>query len=55
MARIAAILPSPPIARNQVELIQIDTVASPLLPGLADLGILPQPLEETVRLIVQNG
>jgi uncharacterized protein YbjT (DUF2867 family) len=55
MARTAAILPSPPITRNQVELMQIDTVASPLLPGFADLGIPPQPLEETVRLIVRNG
>ena len=34
---------------------QIDTVASPLLPGFGDLGILPQSLEETVRLIVRNG
>ena len=55
MARTAAILRSPPITRNQVELMQIDTVASPLLPGFADLGILPQPLEETVRFIVRNG
>lgn len=55
MARATAILPSPPIARNQIELMQIDTVASPLLPGFADLGILPQRLEETVRLIVRNG
>jgi uncharacterized protein YbjT (DUF2867 family) len=55
MARTAAILPSPPITRNQVELMQIDTVASPLLPGFADLRIMPKPLEETVRLIVQNA
>jgi NADH dehydrogenase len=55
LARTAAILPSPPITRNQVELMQIDTVASPQLPGFAELGILPQPLEETVRLIVRNG
>ena len=55
MARATAILPNPPIARNQIELMQIDTAASPLLPGFADLGILPQPLEETVRLIVRNG
>jgi NADH dehydrogenase len=55
LARTAAILPSPPITRNQVELMQIDTVASPQLPGFAELGILPQSLEETVRLIVRNG
>ena len=52
IARATAISPNPPITRNQVELMQIDTVASPLLPGFGDLGILPQPLEETVRLIV---
>ena len=54
MARTVAFLPSPPITPNQVELMQIDTVASPQLPGFADLGILPQPLEETVRLMVRN-
>jgi NADH dehydrogenase len=53
--RTAAILPSPPITRNQLELMQIDTVVSPQLPGFAELGILPQPLDETVRLIVRNG
>jgi hypothetical protein len=55
MARATAILPNPPITRNQVELMEIGTVASPLLPGFADVGILPQSLEETVRLIVRNG
>ena len=55
IARATAISPNPLITRNQVELMQIDTVASPLLPGFGDLGILPQPLEETVRLIVRNG
>lgn len=55
LARVAEFLPSPPITRNQVELMQIDTVASPLLPGLAELGIPPQQLEDTVRSIVRNG
>jgi NADH dehydrogenase len=55
VARTAAILPSPPITRNQLELMQIDTMVSPQLPGFAELGVLPQPLEETVRLIVQKG
>jgi hypothetical protein len=30
-------------------------MVSPQLPGFAELGVLPQPLEETVRLIVQKG
>jgi NADH dehydrogenase len=55
LARTAAVLPSPPITRNQLDLMQIDTVASPQLPGFAELGVLPQSLEETVRLIVRNG
>jgi NADH dehydrogenase len=52
LARAAEFLPSPAITRNQVELMQIDTVASADLPGLRDLGIVPQQLEETVRVIL---
>ena len=33
---------------------QVDTVASPELPGLRDLGIAPQQLEETIRLILRR-
>jgi uncharacterized protein YbjT (DUF2867 family) len=54
LARAAALLPSPAITRNQVELMRVDTVASPDLPGLRDLGIAPQQLEETVRLALQR-
>lgn len=55
LARVAEVLPSPPLTRNQVELMQIDTVASPQLSGFAELGILPQHLEDTVRHILRNG
>jgi NADH dehydrogenase len=54
LARAAEFLPSPAITRNQVELMQIHTVASADLPGLRDLGIVPQQLEETIRLILQR-
>jgi NADH dehydrogenase len=54
LARTAKILPNPPITRSQVELMQVDTVASPQLPGLGELGIVPQMLEETVRLILRK-
>jgi NADH dehydrogenase len=54
LARAAAFLPSPLITRNQIELMQIDTVASPELPGLRDLGIAPQQLEDTIRLMLQR-
>ena len=52
LARTAKILPDPPITRSQVELMKVDTVASPQLPGLGELGIEPQMLEQTVRLIL---
>jgi NADH dehydrogenase len=49
VARIAAHLPSPPITRNQVELMEIDTVTTPSMPGLRELGIEPKPVKDTVR------
>jgi uncharacterized protein YbjT (DUF2867 family) len=52
LATAAEILPNAPITRNQVELMQIDTVASPDLSGFPRLGIVPQQIEETVRLIM---
>jgi NADH dehydrogenase len=51
LARVAEILPHPPVTRNQVELMEVDTVVSPGMPGLQDLGIAPQPVEDTVRAI----
>jgi uncharacterized protein YbjT (DUF2867 family) len=42
----AELLPSPPVTRNQVELMEIDNVASPGMPGFADLGISPRALED---------
>jgi uncharacterized protein YbjT (DUF2867 family) len=54
LAGIAEILPSSPITRNQLELMQIDTVASPQMPGLADIGISPRPLEEVLQRMLSN-
>jgi NADH dehydrogenase len=54
LARASEFLPNPAITRNQVELMQIDTVASAELPGLRDLGIALRQLEETVRLALQR-
>jgi len=45
-------MPSPPIARNQVELMQVDTVVSPVMPGFTDLGISPHAVEETLQEIL---
>jgi len=46
LAWIAERLPSPPITQNQVELMQIDSTASPGMPGLGELGISPRSIEE---------
>lgn len=39
LAGLAELLPSPPITRGQVELMQVDTVSSKDMPGFGDLGI----------------
>ena len=53
LAWTAELLPNPPITRNQVELMQVDNVCSPGVPGFAELGISPQSvenmLEQTLR------
>jgi NADH dehydrogenase len=49
MARIAENLPRPPVTRNQVELMEVDTVTTPGIPGLHELGIAPASVEDGVR------
>jgi uncharacterized protein YbjT (DUF2867 family) len=46
LAGLAEILPHPPLTRNQVDLMQIDTTASENFPGFRELGISPRSLEE---------
>ena len=48
-------LPTAPVTRNQVELMEVDTVASADLPGFAELGIWPGAIEPTLQEIVQGG
>ena len=55
LARIGELLPRPPITRNQVELMELDTVASEDLPGLRDLGIVPRAIEDVVQLIARRS
>ena len=45
LALAAEMLPRPPLTRNQVELMEVDNVASPELPGFAALGIEPRSIE----------
>jgi uncharacterized protein YbjT (DUF2867 family) len=45
----AELLPAPPITRNQIDLMRIDNVAAPDVPGFAELGVSPRPLDEILR------
>lgn len=45
LAMLAGLLPSPPLTRDQIALVRRDNLADPALPGLADLGIEPTPVE----------
>jgi NADH dehydrogenase len=52
LAHGAEMLPQPPVTRNQVELMQIDSVASPGAPGFGDLRISPTSLQDVLPTIV---
>jgi uncharacterized protein YbjT (DUF2867 family) len=54
LASISELLPSPPITRNQVELMQIDSVSMPEAPGLGTLGICPHSVEEILQDILRT-
>jgi NADH dehydrogenase len=44
-ARLFELLPEPPLTRDQVELLKVDNVVSPGMPGLQELGITPTAIE----------
>ena len=48
-ATLFGLLPKPLLTRDQVRLLQHDNVANPALPGLASLGLNPQPAEGIVE------
>ena len=52
LAWTAEMMPNLPITRNQVELMQVDTVTAPGTPGFSDLGISPESVEETLQVIL---
>jgi NADH dehydrogenase len=54
LAHVGELLANPPIVRNQVELMQIDSVTSSALPGLTDLGIVPQSVEAVVQSLLRR-
>jgi NADH dehydrogenase len=54
LAWFAEILRSPPVTRNQVELMQVDNVSSAEMPGFEDLGIAPHSVEEILQEMLRN-
>jgi NADH dehydrogenase len=52
VAAIAELSPKPPVTRNQVELMQCDTVVSPEMPGFEALGIHPTPIADVLDEIL---
>ena len=48
------ILPDPLLTRNQVELMEIDTVSSPQMPGFSELGITPHSVEAILQRMLSN-
>jgi uncharacterized protein YbjT (DUF2867 family) len=54
-AGLAEMLPQPPLTRNQVELMQIDTTAAENRPGFRALAISPRSLEEELEAMIKRG
>ena len=52
LAAFAELVPSPPVTRNQVELMQVDNVSSPEMPGFGELEISPRSVEEILQEIL---
>jgi uncharacterized protein YbjT (DUF2867 family) len=55
LAGVAEMLPHPPLTRNQVELMQIDTIASDNEPGFRVLGISPRSLEQELEAMLKQS
>jgi uncharacterized protein YbjT (DUF2867 family) len=52
LAFIAERLPHPPVTPNQVDLMELDNVASPDLPGFEALGIHPRGIESVLTVML---
>jgi uncharacterized protein YbjT (DUF2867 family) len=55
LAWAGELLPGAPVTRNQVELMEVDTVVSPGTPGLAALGIEPRSMEEVLESMLRSS
>ena len=54
LAWASEMFPSPLLTRNQVELMQIDTVSSPQMPGFVELEISPHSVEAILQKMLSN-
>ena len=54
LAWASKMLPDPPLTPHQVELMRIDTMSSPEMPGFSELGISPHSLEEILQGMLSN-
>jgi len=54
LAWFAEMLARPPVTRNQVELMQVDNVTSPMMPGFGELGISPHSVEEILQRMLRR-
>ncbi len=52
LAAALSILPSPPLSRDQIELMRHDNRPSPDLPGFAQLGIAPRALDDALMVML---
>jgi uncharacterized protein YbjT (DUF2867 family) len=55
LAFMAEKMPNPPVTRNQVELMEIDCVASPDYPGFSSLAIDPRGIEFLLSTVRETG
>jgi uncharacterized protein YbjT (DUF2867 family) len=55
LALFAEMLPGSPLSRSQVELMEVDTIASAGMPGFDALGIAPRPIEHTIEQILARS
>jgi NADH dehydrogenase len=54
LAWASEILPNPLLTRNQVELMRVDTVSAPELPGFSELEISPRSVEVMLREMLSS-
>ncbi|MEH2511110.1 uncharacterized protein YbjT (DUF2867 family) [Nitrobacteraceae bacterium AZCC 1564] len=54
LAWASEMFPSPRLTRDQVELMQIDTLSAPEMPGFTEVGISPRSIEAILQKMLSN-